>query len=221
MITIRPSIASASPLNLERELDRLGKFRKNVHLDIEDGSYIESITFGMKTARAIAQAVGSPCDVHITANDPLKLIGQAQGMEADALCFHLELLSHPLEGLSRIKAQGMRAGLALSFRTPLECLEMFLGELDYLLLMTAEPDGRGETFHPASLKRVARARQLLPPEASIFVDGGIGWEEFPALLDSGADTVILGRSVWKTPDPEETIAKYYALAQSRGFSCPC
>jgi len=217
MITIRPSIASACPLNLERELDRLGRFRKNVHLDIEDGNYLQNITFGMKTAGAIAQAAGSPCDVHITARDPLGLISQCRGMNVDAVCFHMELLTHPLEGLAQIRDQGMRAGLALSFRTPLESLEMFLDGLDYLLLMTAEPDGRGERFQKAALKRVERARKLLPPQTPLFVDGGIGREEFIPLLQSGADTVVLGRSVWQARDPEEAIEAYYALGEAHGF----
>ena len=215
MVTICPSIASANPIDIKGEISRLGSMETKLHIDVEDGNYLSNISFGLKTVKAITEFTKAECDVHITATNPMQYIAPLAEMGVKAVCFHYELMTHPAEALGYIRSLGMKAGLALSFKTAPEQLEMFADKMDYLLFMTAEPDWQGEMFNPTILPRIKRARAMLPPEVSIWADGGIDEHNFLQVLDSGADTVVMGRAVWKKPDPQQAVKQYYEMAQNR------
>lgn len=215
MIRICPSIASADPLNYSGELERLGKDYDSLHIDLEDGSYISNITFGMKTIRRIVEYAGGPCDVHITAADPYQYVEPLAKLGVNSICFHGELCTHPLVLLNHIRNLGMSAGVALSFQTQPEQYQLFQNDLDYILLMTAEPDSRGEMFYPPILEKVQRARELFPPKVKIWVDGGIDDSNLTAVVRSGADTVVMGRGIWGQKNIPKAIEEYRSL-ESRG-----
>lgn len=216
MFTIRPSIASANQLNLERELARLGNQDRYIHFDIEDGNYLKNITFGLKTIAAVSAATKAECDAHIMATDVLRYIEPLAQLKMSAVCFQIELMTHPTEGINRIKRCNMKAGLALDPKTPPEQLEMFADIVDYVLVMTSEPDDADESFRTLSLQKLKRVRELLPERVSVWADGGIDGETIRAVAQSGADTVVLGRAVWKREDPEAALTEYYeAISASR------
>lgn len=212
MITIRPSIASANPIDLKSELRRLGRHERDVHIDIEDGSYISNITFGLKTAEAIVRATRAVCDAHITATDPEKYMEPLARMGVSSVCFHMELMRHPLQGLNHCRHLGLRAGLALSFLTPPEQLLLFADRLDYVLLMTAEPDFEGEKFYPPILDKIEKTRRLLPQHVSLWADGGIDENTLPMVVERGADTIIMGRAIWGQQNAEAAMDRYYEIA---------
>ena len=118
-----------------------------------------------------------------------------------AIAFHVESGIFPAAHLHRIRQLGGRAGLALNFMAPVSALLPYLKDMDYVLLMTSEPDGRGQEFNPWALEKIAEARRLLPERISIVVDGGITEYWLPRVVAAGADTVILGRTLW-VEDPE-------------------
>lgn len=208
MIRICPSIASADPLELRAEIDRLGQQYDSLHIDLEDGSYIPNITFGMKTVGRILGYADRECDVHITAANPEQYVEPLAQLGAKAICFHVELCRHPLVLLNHIRSFGMQAGIALSFQTQPEQYQMFQDALDYILLMTAEPDGRGEKFYPPVLKKIRRTRELFPSRVRIWVDGGIDGSNLPEVLQNGADTIVMGRGVWGQKNAPEAIENY-------------
>ena len=195
-----PSMASANQLNLKKSLDSLGKIKK-IHFDIEDGNFIDNITFGLRTVRDVLNYTDREADAHLMVTTPGQYIDDLMALGVKAIAVHVESGIFPAAHLHRIRQLGGRAGLALNFMAPVSALLPYLKDMDYVLLMTSEPDGRGQEFNPLALEKIAEARRLLPERISIVVDGGITEYWLPRVVAAGADTVILGRTLW-VEDPE-------------------
>ena len=195
-----PSMASTNQLNLKKSLDSLGKIKK-IHFDIEDGNFIDNITFGLRTVRDVLNYTDREADAHLMVTTPGQYIDDLMALGVKAIAVHVESGIFPAAHLHRIRQLGGRAGLALNFMAPVSALLPYLKDMDYVLLMTSEPDGRGQEFNPWALEKIAEARRLLPERISIVVDGGITEYWLPRVVAAGADTVILGRTLW-VEDPE-------------------
>ncbi len=209
MAIINPSLASANPLDLRRSIERLGDI-PHLHLDIEDGNFVPNITFGLKTVRETAKIATARLDAHLLVTNPNDYLADLAEAGLVAVAGHYEAVEYPLDLLGRIRSLGMRAGLALNFKTPAEALEPFVDGLDYIIIMLAEPDGGAFAYRPSLLEKVRRARALLPPRVSIWVDGGVSRKTLPDVVGAGADTVVLGRAIWGEEDPR---AAYRELAR--------
>ncbi len=210
-IRLRPSIASADPLRIADAIDSLGSW-PYLHIDIEDGSFVPNITFGMKIAGAIAAYAKQELDAHLLVHNPMDYVSALADMGVKSLCVHVEAMEYPLEALAAIHKAGMAAGLALNFKTMPESLEPFLSQVDYLLLMTAEPDGAGQLFSAAILPKLRRARTLLSDRQGLWVDGGIHARNIRSVIDAGATDIILGRAAFAAScDPEQALQDLEAV----------
>lgn len=202
MVEFIPSLASASQLNLKESIDSLGRIKK-IHFDIEDGNFIPNITFGLKTVSEVMAYSGKEGDAHLMVTNPGQYISPLLQLGVRSIAIHAESCLFPAEHLHRIHSAGGRAGLALNFMAPVAAVLPYVEDLDYVLIMTSEPDGRGQQFNPAMLKKITEARRLLPQRIRIAVDGGVTRDWLPRVVAAGADTIILGRTLW-TQDPDAT-----------------
>ena len=209
---ILPSIASANPLCYGEEIRRLGNVGY-LHLDIEDGNFIPNITFGLKTIRAIASASRAALDVHLMTSCPGDYLDGLCQAGVQSICFHIESESYPLRLLNKIKCLGMKAGLAINMKTSLEELRMFLKEMDYLLIMTAEEDSEGQCFREESFDRISQAREMLSDHGELWVDGGICPYHLPRLCRCGVDRAVMGRAVFGEENPQEAIRQWERTAK--------
>ncbi len=189
-IRILPSIASANMLELSNALMLT---RDAVHIDIEDGHFVPNITFGMKTVKAIcAAAAGKEIDVHLLVTNPMDYLEDLAELGVYAVCAHIEALPYPLQFINRAKALWMKAGLALNITTPLEHIQNIIKDLDYVLLMTAEPDDKGcSLYQPALQKAMDFARGGLLP---VIADGGLDEKAVAMLEAAGVYAAVLGRN---------------------------
>jgi len=208
MFEIIPSIASADPLNIGAEILKL-KNAPRLHLDIEDGNFVPNITFGIKMIKAVSGFCGKRLDVHIMANDPMRYFDTLKACGVESAAVHFESLGYPLEALNATRNLGMKPGLALNFKTGCREVLPFMDYADYVLIMTAEPDGNGEKFNPAMLEKIKEFRNSLPPGKEIWVDGSIGENELPLVLAAGADKIIMGRYLFSSPDPAAAMHTLY------------
>lgn len=201
-----PSIANADPLSLRSVLDELGEGHP-VHIDIEDGNFVPNITFGERTLNAIVQYHSGPFDVHLLTTNPQNHLPMlfAHNDKVKHISFHVEACAYPLELLAAIRHKGCNTGIALNMKTPVESVFMLADAIDYVLVMTAEPDGQGNRFRPLSLERIRRLRRMLPASVRIWADGGIGKDEIPQLAECGVDTIILGRTAYSGENVRETL----------------
>lgn len=207
---IIPSIASANPLALGTEIDRLGKIRY-LHLDIEDGNFCPSMTFGMDTIRAIALHTKAELDAHLMVTNPLDYIDGLCECGISKIAAHIEALPYPAKFLGKVQSKGKKAGLALNLKTDISTLEAFADQLDYVLFLTNEPDYAGLKFRKFSLKKISLCRKMLPDHISLWADGGVTEELLPELQNCGVDTVIMGRAIFNAASPEE---KYKQIQNS-------
>ncbi len=209
---IIPSIASANPMNLQAELDRISSI-PNLHVDIEDGNFVPNITFGAKTTKALAAAFPGDIDVHLMTTDPEQHLGWLAEAGIKTVCAHVEALPYPKQFLQHARALGMQAGLAINLRIAPEELRLYTDALDYVLVMTSEPDGADQAFFPGAIARVAAVRAVLPPAARLWCDGGITPDRLADLAAAGMDTAIMGRAVFNAPDPVSALREYERLIQ--------
>lgn len=201
-----PSLASADPLRLADAIKDL-KDWPDLHFDIEDGNFTPNLTFGQKTLRATGEAArGKRLDVHLMTTQPLEWLTAAAESGTASICAHIEALRFPLLFLDRARELGMQAGLALNLGTPLQLVEPFLDRMDYLLVMTAEPDGRGEKLNPKGLEKARSAAQHLP--IAVFADGGLNREAVEALQKAGTAGCVLGRMVFESDDPLSVLRSF-------------
>lgn len=203
-IRLIPSIASADQLHIGDEIDRVRGWDR-LHIDIEDGNFVPNITFGEKTVRAISRTAVRELDVHLLANAPCQYLKMMEECGIRTAAAHIEALPYPLEFLNGAKNAGMKAGLALNFATPAEAVSVFSDALDYVIVMTAEPDAGSQTFYPPILQKIRRLRAILPEGKEIWADGGINRSNMVSAAEAGADTLIMGRCVFGADDPLETL----------------
>ena len=151
-ITLIPSIASADQLYIGEQIKSL-KTWPWLHIDIEDGNFVPNITFGAKTIKRIAENASQELDAHILANRPEQYLDMLSVCGVKKTAVHIETMMYPMMTLNRIRDLGMIPGLAMNFMTPVECILPFADVFDYVIMMTAEPDGRGDQFYPPILNK--------------------------------------------------------------------
>ena len=195
-----PSVASANPICLDREIERVS-FLGHLHLDIEDGNFIPNITFGMKTVRAVADIWQGSMDAHLMVSNPSDYVDDLIDAGVRWLCFQVEAVPYPLAVLERIRSKGCKVGIALNPATQPEGLLHLFELLDYCLVMTSEPDGRGQMFLTHMEEKIKKLRGVLPPNRELWADGGIGVQEARSLFKIGVDRIVVGRAIFSAKDP--------------------
>ncbi len=199
MFTVSPSIYSADFLDLRNVLDRTRHF-EHLHLDIDDGHFVQGISFGMTLVGQIASATNVPLDVHLETTNPMDYIDPLIDLNIPLIFAHVEALDFPGAFLSRIKNAGLKAGLALNPRTPVCFIAPYADQLDHLLLVSVESGDEGLSFRKTVLKKIEEARQILGRDIPIWVDGGINGGNLKDVIEAGADGVVIGRAVFKADD---------------------
>lgn len=202
-VRVVPSIASANPLSLGNEIDRLGDY-PYLHIDVEDTSFVPNITFGMKTIHAIAQKSKAKLDAHVMVKRPDDWIGLLAACGIHQVCVQFEAMRFPMCTLDTIRKAGMEAGLAFTMKTDIELLHAYRNAVSYILILSSEPDSE-EKFNSYALEKLRRAREILPGDKRIWVDGGLDAQLCRAAVNSGADTLVMGRYVWRAENPAAAI----------------
>lgn len=203
MTRISPSVASADPLNLRRAVEyaeRCGY--EDLHIDIEDGNFIPNITFGMRTVRALRGATHLPFSFHLMVLHPESYLEEVMALGPSIVFAHVEALAYPSNFTGHMREAGVRSGLALNPKTPVEPLAYILQDLDGILVMTSEPDGRGQLFLPQVLEKLRTVRRLAP-SVEIWADGGIRRSQLVELERLGVRVAVMGRAVFEGSELEE------------------
>lgn len=206
MTKILPSLASADQLNLGREIHKVETLHY-LHFDVEDGNFVPNITFGMKTIRSVCAVLKNICcDAHLMVTNPLEYLDELAGLGFAAVAFHWECAPYPMRLVNRIHRLGMKAGIALNPRTPISEIADYLDAVDYILLMSSEPDDSGEKFQENVLKKISFLREQ-DCRIEIIVDGGVNESNFQRVVSAGASGVVLGRAIFQAEDVDSLIMR--------------
>ncbi len=210
-ITIAPSILTGDFARLGEIVAALEKNGADmVHLDVIDGQFAPTMTFGPPMVKALKKYTSLPLDVHIMVNTPERIAGQFIEAGADSLTFHAEAAVHAHMLVQQIRAAGVKAGVSVNPGTPPEAIAYLLPDIDIVLCMTVNPGYGGQKLIPQALTKVRVVRSWLDeinPEASVMVDGGINERTAPLAIEAGASILVAGSSVLDAEDMAAMIAK--------------
>ncbi|HOP61271.1 MAG TPA: ribulose-phosphate 3-epimerase [Candidatus Saccharicenans sp.] len=216
MYLIAPSILSADFSRLAEAVAVAEQGQADmVHVDVMDGHFVPSITFGEKLVSDLREKTSLPLNVHLMVDNPEKLIPGFLEAGADWLSFHLEVTPHVHRLLQLIKETGRKAGLAINPATPVDLLSEVLEELDYVLVMTVNPGWGGQKFIPATRHKIKKLSQLIAERQLpilIAVDGGVKLDNLSTLFELGMNIAICGSSIYDAKDPVATIQKMKMVA---------
>lgn len=170
-----------------------------IHIDVMDGMFVPSISFGMPVVASLRRATKKVFDVHMMVREPERYLKDFADCGADSITVHAECCRHLDRTLQEIRDLGLRAGVALNPATPLQQLDYVLDKTDMVLLMTVNPGFGGQAFIGSSLRKIRTLRSRLEAEGrpiDIEVDGGINRKTLPRVLEAGANVIVAGSAVF-------------------------
>lgn len=206
---IAPSILAADFANLQRDCELVNDSAADwFHIDIMDGVFVPNISFGMPVLKAIGEHAKKPLDVHLMIVDPDRYISTFAALNAAVLTVHYEACTHLHRSIQSIKSHKMKAGVALNPHTPVHVLEDIIQDLDLVCLMSVNPGFGGQHFIPNTFEKIKALSALIEKKGAttqIEIDGGVTPENAADLVRDGANILVAGSAVFKSPDPKKTI----------------
>ena len=207
---LAPSLLAADFGNLQQAIEMINASEADwFHIDIMDGVFVPNIYYGMPVLSVIQKHATKPLDVHLMIVDPDRYISTFAKLGSDILTVHYEACTHLHRTLQAIKAEGMKAGVALNPHTPVSVLEDIIQDVDVLLLMSVNPGFGGQSFIENTYKKVRQAKTLIEQAGAstlIEIDGGVSLKNAKALVEAGADALVAGSFVFNAANPTQTIA---------------
>ncbi len=208
---IAPSVLSADFANLQRDIEMINNSDADwFHIDIMDGVFVPNISFGMPVLEAITRHAKKTIDVHLMIVNPDQYIKTFAQLGAHNLTVHYEACTHLHRTLQAIKAEGMKAGVALNPHTNVSLLEDVIQDIDLVCMMSVNPGFGGQSFIENTYAKVTKLKDIITKHNAptlIEIDGGVSDKNAAKLVTAGADVLVAGNYVFKSDNPVETITK--------------
>lgn len=210
MAKVSPSLLSADFAALGKDIEMINQSEADyLHLDIMDGVFVPNISFGFPVIESIKDLCKKPLDVHLMIVEPDKFVSRFAKAGASIINVHYETCPHLHRTIQSIKNEGVKAAVTLNPHTPVCLLQDIVRDVDMVLLMSVNPGFSGQKFIEGCLDKVSELKELIlrkNSQAEIEVDGGVNLETGKALVERGADVLVAGNYVFKSPDPVAAIA---------------
>lgn len=207
---IAPSILSADFARLGDDVNKvLAAGADVVHFDVMDNHYVPNLTIGPMVCQALRNyGITAPIDVHLMVEPVDAIVPQFAKAGASIITFHPEASRHVDRTLQLIREQGCQAGLVFNPATPLTYLDYVLDKVDVILLMSVNPGFGGQMFIPATLDKLAAARDIIKKSGlpiRLEIDGGVTVDNIADIAAAGADMFVAGSAIFNSPDYAATI----------------
>lgn len=210
MNILAPSILSADFCELGKQIEEIEKAgAQYLHVDVMDGIFVPSISFGMPIVSCVRPRTGMFMDVHMMVTKPERYVEEFIRCGADGVTIHEEACDCVEETLLRIRKLGAKAGLAVNPETPVEKLYPYLDKLDMALIMTVHPGFGGQKYIDECTDKIRTLRQTITDrglDVKLQIDGGVNLDNLTMNLEAGADVIVAGSAVFKGNIAEKTRA---------------
>lgn len=205
-VKIAPSLLSCDFARLSEEIKAVQEAGADMlHVDIMDGQFVPNITIGPVVVSAIKRHASIPLDVHLMIEKPERYLSDFVKAGSDILTVHVETCPHLHRTLQQLKTLKVKAGVSLNPSTPIDTIKHIWEDADMLLIMSVNPGFGGQEFIASMVPKIRSLRQLVGPSKDIEVDGGVTPQNAPLVIEAGANILVAGSSVFKTPDYKEAI----------------
>lgn len=201
MNILAPSILSADFNVLGEQIQTVAKAgAQYIHVDVMDGIFVPSISYGMPVIKSVRKSTDAVFDVHLMITEPVRYIIDFVDSGADIITVHVEACKDIDETIRDIKACGVRAAVAINPETPVDKIMPYLDDIDMALVMSVHPGFGGQKFIPDVLDKVRIIRSYYRDnnmDKDIEIDGGINFDNLPEVLEAGANVIVAGSSVYR------------------------
>lgn len=201
MNILAPSILSADFNVLGEQIQAVANAgAQYIHVDVMDGIFVPSISYGMPVIKSVRKSTDAVFDVHLMITEPVRYIRDFVDSGADVITVHVEACKDIGETIRDIKACGVRAAVAINPETPVDKIMPYLDDIDMALVMSVHPGFGGQKFIPDVLDKVRIIRSYYRDnnmDKDIEIDGGINFDNLPEVLEAGANVIVAGSSVYR------------------------
>ena len=216
MNLLSPSILAADFAHLEEDIKKVERAgARYLHIDVMDGDFVPSISFGMPLISAIRRITDMVLDVHLMITEPVRYIDDFAACGADISTVHVEACKHLNRTIAAIKEKGLKAGVVLNPATPLSELEYILEDVDMVLLMSVNPGFGGQKYIESCTRKIEELRRIITERGlsvDVEVDGGVKLDNLQKVLDAGANVIVAGSAVF-SGDVEQNVKDFLKVME--------
>lgn len=217
MNILSPSILSADFTKLGEEIETIDNAgAEYIHVDVMDGMFVPSISYGMPVIKSIRKSTGKVFDVHLMISEPIRYIADFAASGADMITVHVEACSDVVATIEKIREYKLKVGITLNPDTPVSAIKPYLNRVDMVLIMSVNPGFGGQSFIENTYNKVRQLKEIISRNNAstlIEIDGGVTNKNAKALVDAGADVLVAGSYVFGSENPTETIIDLKKITQ--------
>ncbi len=210
MLILAPSMLAADFTRLGEEIRTIAEEgAQYIHLDVMDGAFVPSISFGTPVIQKLRSCADIVFDVHMMVEEPSRYVEDYVKASADIITVHAEACRHLDRTVQQIKSLGVKAGVALNPATSLSVLDYMLDQVDMILLMSVNPGFGGQKYIPYVTEKIKILRRCLNERGlhtDIQVDGGVNLANAREVIHAGANVLVAGSAVFGDQTRENTRA---------------